>query len=99
VIRTAQPARIGDAQLHIDAAMQTPVADQTERFAAVAIEQQVLAQDADFAHRVLEQLGEGRHRNPITAQQFAARRPRADARQPFVHRGCEHPASFVSGLA
>jgi hypothetical protein len=99
VIRTAQAAVVGDAELKIDAPMQAAVADQAEGAAAIAIEDEILTQHAQLADWVLQQLCERRDRNPIAPHQIAARRAGADARQPVVHRRSQHPAWFFRGAA
>jgi hypothetical protein len=98
VIGAAQPIFIGDTMLQVDLAVKATVTDQAEPGAAVAEEHQILAQNADFPHRVVEQLRKRGDRNPVAAHQLATWGPRAHAGQALVHRFAYQPSLPENGL-
>ena len=58
VVGAAQPALVRNPVLQVDAPVQAAIADQAERAAAVAIEDEVLAEEAHLADRILQELRE-----------------------------------------
>ena len=92
--RAAQSAIIRNAELHVDETVQAPVADQSEIAFAVPIEDEVFAENAHLAHRILAELGERCDRDLVTAHKLAAWGSRADAGQALVGFGGQHDVSL-----
>src|SRR6185312_2811374 len=85
VIWAAQASLVGNAELEINASMQTAVSDEAEVAAAIAVKHKVFAENADLTHGVFEELSVRRDGNPVAAHQLAAWRARPYPRQPIVH--------------
>src|SRR5487761_2707891 len=90
VVGTAQAALLGDPKDHVDEAVSALAADQSECARAVAIEHEVLAEDAHRLHRVLVELRTRRDRMPVAAHHLAAGSSLADPRETIVLFGGDH---------
>ncbi len=91
VVRAANPVGLDEPEPERGAAMRAALGDAAERPVAGAQDDQILAQDADaLLARFAAEFGGRAHRLPVTAQQRAARRAGADAREPFVLFVREH---------
>jgi hypothetical protein len=90
MIGTAQSALVRDSVLEIDPSVQAAIAYQTKRATPVLIQDHILAEHADLAYRILEKLGKGRDRYPVSAHEFTAWSARANSREALVHFGGNH---------
>ena len=93
MIRAAKPAFIGNPELHVDETVQAAIADQPEAAAAIPVEDEILAEHPNLAHRIVLQLGERCNRDPVAAHELAARGTGSNAGQPLVGFGTQHRGS------
>src|SRR5581483_10891970 len=76
------------------------LADHAVAPAAVAVDNQIFAEQAKGFHRLfIAELARARHRHPVTAQQLARRRAASDPRQGFVFFAREHGCSYFLSAA
>ena len=95
VIAAADAGLLDPAIGHVGAAVRTVAVDQAVPAAAVAVEHEVLAHQADGLDRVGIELAGAGDRLPVAAQQFAHRRAGSDAGEHFVAGGGEQ--AFLAG--
>jgi len=84
VVAAAQTALLDEPFRKVRAAVRAMPIDEPMGSREVAIEDQVLAQDAQALHRLALQLVDGSYGVPVAAQEIAHRLSRADARQQTV---------------
>ena len=89
VIAAADAGLLDPAVGHVGAAVRTVAVDQAVTAAAVAVEHEVLAHQADGLDRVGVELAGAGDRLPIAAQQFAHRGAGSDAGEHLVAGGGE----------
>src|SRR5260221_14292433 len=93
VIGATQAALVRNAILQVDATVEAAIADEAEAAARVAIEDEILAENAHLADGVFRQLHDGSDRDPVAPHQLAAGRAGSDTRQPVIHCFAEHRPS------
>ena len=84
VIHAAQAVLLRYAVGEVDAAMRAGALDESERTGLVAVEDEVLAEDANRLGGAFVEFTRGRNRVPVAAHQIAHRRTGADLRELFI---------------